>query len=166
MKNKIISAILLLSFTTTTISKAEELTKLPKIETPYGEIDPGEALSPMNKGQRAAFSGVLLSPKAVSKVIVDLKSIDDKVKLEVGHAVEIQKALCLRDATQTSITVEADKKIMLASIDEKMRTIKLYEDQLKKETSKTDSGTLLGIGVAVGAALTTLTALIISQVTK
>jgi len=166
MKKKIISAILLTSFTTSTIVKAEELTRLPKIETPYGEIDPGEALSPMNKGQKAPFTGVLLSPKAVAKVIVDLKSVDDKVQLEVGNAVRMQQEICLREATKTNITVEADKKILMASIDEKIRTIKLYENQLKKETKKADPGMVLGIGVAIGVALTTLSALIVSQVTK
>lgn len=166
MKNKIISAILLASFTMGRIANAEELTKLPKIETPYGEIDPGEALSPMNKGQKAAFSGVLFSPKAVAKVTVDLKSVDDKVALEVGNAIRVQQEVCARDATQTQITVEADKKILMASIDEKMRTISLYEEQLKKESRKLDSGLLVGIGIAVGVSLTTLSALAISQLTK
>lgn len=166
MKNKIISAVLLASFTMSKVSSAQELTKLPKIETPYGEIDPGEAISPMNKGQKAPFSGVLLTPKAIAKVIVDLKSIDDKVKLETDNTIRVQQELCLRDATQTKITVDADKKILMASIDEKMRTIGLYEEQLKKESRKMDPGLLVGIGIVVGVSLTTLSALAISQITK
>lgn len=163
MKHQIVASILLACFTTTTVVRAEELTRLPKIETPYGEIDPGEAISPMKKDQRAPFSGVLLSPKAVAKVIVDLRSLDDKVKLEVKQATEIQSAVCLREKNEITIKAEADKSILNASIQEKLRVIKLYEDQLKKESSKTDPGTLVGIGAAVGAILTTLTALAISQ---
>lgn len=163
MRHQIIASVLLACFTTTTVVRAEELTRLPKIETPYGEIDPGEAISPMKKDQRAPFSGVLLSPKAVAKTIVDLRSLDDKVKLEVKQATEIQSAVCLREKNEITIKAEADKSILNASIQEKLRVIKLYEDQLKKESSKTDPGTLVGIGAAVGAILTTLTALAISQ---
>jgi len=163
MKSKIISSILLVSFTTSTLARAQELTKLPKIETPYGEIDPGEAISPMKKDQRAPFSGVLLSPKAIAKVIVDLKSIDDKVNLEVKQAIETQNVLCLREKNEITIKAEADKSILNASVQEKLRTIKMYEEQLKKETNRTDPGTLVGIGAAVGAVLTTLTALAVSQ---
>lgn len=163
MKHKIISAILLASFTTTTVARAEELTKLPKIETPYGEIDPGEAISPMKRDQRAPFTGVLLSPKAVAKIIVDLKSLDDRVKLEVKQAVETQNIICLKEKNEITIKSDADKSILNASVQEKIRTINLYEEQLKKETNKTDPGTLVGIGVVVGAVLTTLTVLAVSQ---
>jgi hypothetical protein len=163
MKHEIISAILLVCFTTTTIARAEELTKLPKIETPYGEIDPGEAISPMKRDQRAPFTGVLLSPKAVAKIIVDLKSLDDRVKLEVKQAVETQNIICLKEKNEITIKSDADRSILNASIQEKLRTISLYEDQLKKETNKTDPGTLVGIGAVLGAVLTTLTALAVSQ---
>ncbi len=164
MKHKIVASLLLACFTTTTVARGEELTRLPKIETPYGEIDPGEAISPMKRDQRAPFTGVLLSPKAVAKVIVDLKSIDEKVKLEVKQATEFQSVVCLKEKNEITIKAEADKSILNASVQEKMRTIKLYEEQLKKESNKTDPGTLVGIGAAVGAILTTLTALAISQV--
>ena len=164
MKNGIIASILLLSFLNTNAVRAEELTKLPKIETPYGEIDPGEAISPMKRDQRAPFTGVLLSPKATAKIIVDLNSLEDRVKLEVKHAVETQNVICLREKNEINIKAEADKNILNASIQEKLRTIKLYEEQLKKETNKTDPGVLVGIGAAVGAVLTTLTALAIYQI--
>ena len=163
MKKGIIASILLICFTTTSMVRAEELTKLPKIETPYGEIDPGEALSPMKRDQRAPFTGVLLSPKAVAKITVDLKSIDDKVKLEVRQATETQVAICLREKNEINIKADADKSILEASVQEKLRTIKLYEEQLKKESGKPNPGTVLGIGVAIGAVLTTMTALAFSQ---
>lgn len=164
MKNGIIASMLLISFLNTNVVFAEELTKLPKIETPYGEIDPGEAISPMKRDQRAPFTGVLLSPKATAKIIIDLSSLDERVKLEVKHAVETQSVICLREKNEITIKAEADKNILNASVQEKLRTIRMYEEQLKKEANKTDPGTLVGIGAAVGAVLTTLTALAISQI--
>jgi hypothetical protein len=45
----------------------------------------------MKKGQVAPFTGVLMSPEAVAKVIVELNSRDEEIAIEVNKAVAEQQ---------------------------------------------------------------------------
>lgn len=137
---------------TSTVSHAQSA-QLPPAPTPgVNEPNVGEAISPMKIGQRAPFTGLLLSPAAVAKITVELNHIDDKVKLEVDRAVMRQKAEDdLKLATvQAELTyVKNTTKIQLDNRDAQISELN------KKLASNTDS-ILYGTGaVVVGTLLLT-----------
>lgn len=162
---KFIAAILLSSLFTTNVVRAQETTGvvLPKIETPTGEVDPGEALSPMKSGQKAPFSGVLLSPKAVASIIARLASIGESVKLAESEATARAEEVCRTEKSTMQIRTKADDTILRARIEDNERNLKRYETQIKEmRDSSIDPGLLVGIGAAGGIILTTLSVLAVS----
>jgi len=139
----------------------------PKVELVPGEKDPGLALSPMKKGQKTPFTGVLLSPSAVANVIVELESIDEKIRIEVNVAVQKQIAECEKSASNLNTKHEADVKILRSDIDDKTRTISAKEEEIKKlKAEQTNPWIWAGIGTAGGIALALLTTFAVSKVTK
>ena len=139
----------------------------PKVELMPGEKDPGLALSPMKKSQKAPFTGVLLSPSAVANIIVDLESIDEKIRIEVNAAVQKQIATCEKTTSDLNTKHEADIKILRADIDDKSVTISAKEEEIKKlKSEQTNPWVWAGIGAASGIALTLLTTFAVSKATK
>jgi len=165
---KIISAIILASFTSTNIAYSQEKqVELPKVETPEGEVDPGEALSPMKINQKAPFSGVLLSPKASASITAKLNSIKEQLSLARSEAKETAEAVCKNEKNIMTIRTTADKDILSARIEQNQKIIQVYENRLEKvEESQTDPGLLIGLGALGGAALTVLTVFAVSQSIK
>jgi hypothetical protein len=168
MMKKLISSIMLASFLVPNVCCAQDVVStLPTIVIPAGEVDPGAAISPMKKGQKAPFTGVLLSPEAVATVITEIKSLDDKIKLEVQRVTSLQQEQCRKEKTDLQIRSDADKKILQSDIDDKLRTINLLEENLKKEQEDRPNKVVwAGLGAAGGIAVTILTAFAISKVTK
>lgn len=129
------------------------------------EPDVGEALSPMQRGQVAPFTGVLLSPKAVASIIAQTRTANDKLKLEVETARAEERAHCEFRLSETKTILEADKKILQAQIDEKTRRITILEETLKKnETSSTEVLGWSALSFGLGVGLTILTTFAIGQV--
>ena len=140
---------------------------LPPVQLMPGEKDPGLALSPMKKGQKAPFTGVLLSPMAVANVIVELKSIDEKIQIEVNAAVQRQVAICTKTTSDLNTRHQADSKILQADLDDKARTILAREQEIKRlKDEQTNPWTWMGVGTASGIAITLLTVFAVSKVTK
>lgn len=143
---------------------------LPLPQLLPGEKDPGLAISPMKKGQRAPFTGVLLSPSAVADVIVEFETFEERIHIEVMKAVKEQQADCDKKLSDTETKLNTDKKILEANIGSKDRTIKNLQDQVKILTEEQNSrwpvGAWVGIGAAGGVALTILTAFAISKATQ
>lgn len=163
---KAISSFLLISFLSS-IANAQQVEQLPKIETPQGEVDPGEAISPMRMNQRAAFTGVLLAPKALTTVIARLKSIDDRVKLASEEAKETAEEVCRHEKELTSIRVEADKNILKARIEDNERNLSTYEKRITQvQESQPNSALLVGLGALGGIAVATLTIFAAQSITK
>ena len=128
-----------------------------------GEKDVGAAISPMKKGQTAPFTGVLLSPKAVATVTVELQSIAEKVKIEVSRATDEATARCDARVNEEKIKAEAGVKILNAQLESRLAENKILTDRLEKEEkSKPNLMLWTGGGVVVGVALTVL----VVQVTK
>lgn len=123
----------------------------------HDQVDVGEAISPMKIDQRTPFSGVLLSPKALAKVVAELRAIDEKVNLSVKHAVEIETAKC-----ETAIKNKDQNNIANAKVAEERLNLSLNENQilterLKKLENETDYTWLYITGGAVtGMAMTIL----------
>jgi len=140
---------------------------LPPVQLAPGEKDPGLALSPMKKGQKAPFTGVLLSPSAVANVIVELKSIDERIQIEVAAAMQKQTAICEKSTSDLKTKQEADRKILQADLADKARVILAKEQEIKKlRDEQTNPWAWLGAGAAGGITLTVLTAFAISKATK
>jgi hypothetical protein len=164
---KLIATTLLCCMTFSNTLKAEPIIKFPTVVKPPTELDLGNAISPIKKDQIAPFTGVLLSPGATSTIIVELSSIPDKVKLEVDRAVRT----CLAEGEfaikEAQSRYTADKVVLQASIDEKLKRISVLEEVVKKqEAQKADPYIWAGLGLASGIIVTIATAFAVTQVTK
>ena len=135
-----------------------------------GEKDPGLAMSPMKKRQRAPFTGVLLSPAAVANIIVEYETIEERIHIEVMNALARSKADCDKQLMDKKTEYTADKKIMESSIRSKDAMIKSLDVEVKRlndeKNSRWHPGAWIGIGAASGIALTILTAFAISKASQ
>lgn len=162
---KIISTLLLVAFTSTTnVAYSQEL---PEITTPEGEADPGEAISPMKAGQKAPFSGVLLSPKAVASIISKLKTVEKAKQLAAAEAKETAEEVCKNEKNLLTIRTDTDKEILNARIESNKQVIGIYEKKLQEANeSQSDPALLVGLGAAGGIVASILTVLAVSQAMK
>lgn len=179
MNKKIVSSVVLASFLSSQTIFAQSVSpdpdppkpsienELPKPELLPGEKDPGLAISPMKKGQKAPFTGVLLSPAAVANVIVELKSFDERIQLEVNAAIKKEQAACVKKLADAKTACDGDKASLQSSIDEKDRSINSLNQRIKKlESEQTNPVLWTSIGAGAGIVLTVLTAFAISKATK
>lgn len=162
---KIISTLLLVAFTSTTnVAYSQDL---PEITTPEGEADPGEAISPMKAGQKAPFSGVLLSPKAVASIISKLKSVEKAKQLAASEAKETAEEVCKNEKNLLTIRTDTDKEILNARIESNKQVIGIYEKKIQEANeSQSDPALLVGLGAAGGIVASILTVLAVSQAMK
>lgn len=122
-----------------------------------GEPDPGRVISPIRKGQRTPFSGVVLSPQAVATLIVRLNSLDEEIQIEINRVkAEMMAEMSLRLAQQKS-SYEADLSIVRANLDSAEAQKNILGDKLQKEIRNRPSraiwfslGVLGGVGLTVG----------------
>lgn len=176
---KIISTMVLFSFFVPQVALGqtvfspepdEKLQSLPLPQLQPGEKDPGIAISPMRRGQRAPFSGVLFSPRAVADVIVEFESFEERLHIEIMRTINEQQAECDKKLSDVENKLTTDKKILQANIDSKDKVIKELHGQIKilkdEQESRWHPGAWLGIGAASGIALTVLTAFAISKASQ
>jgi hypothetical protein len=132
-----------------------------------GEVDPGNAISPMKKGQTAPFTGVLLSPQAVATITVNLNSIADKIKIEVTKAHGDDKAQCDALVNTIKINADADSKRLNAQLTASKADNKVITDRLAKaEKSAPNLSLWVGGGVLGGIVLTLVTTFAVGKATK
>lgn len=178
---KIISIFLLTSLLSSSLSFAQDknidispdpdtseaVIEIPPVKLAPGEKDPGKALSPMRKGQKAPFTGVLLSPSAVADVIVEIESTEERIHIEVMRALEFEQAEYEKKIEVLKTTSTSEKSILQASIDRKNKDIIDLNAELEK-SKKAQTNPLLwaGIGFAGGLVVTVLTVFAVSQATK
>jgi len=164
---KIISIVLLLSFFCSNVTYGQEKVELPKVETQQGEVDPGEVISPMKIQQKAPFTGVLLSPKAVATITAKLSTIVERIKLAQAEATEQAQEVCRNEKAIADIQVKADKGILEARIRDNERTIELYQKSLNEvKQSQHDPALLIGLSAGGAAVLTALSILAVAQSVK
>ncbi len=168
---KIVSFIMIVLFVSSTTCHlhAQDLdaSRFPVPEKIEGEADVGEAISPLKLGQRAPFTGVLLSPAAVAKMLVELKSIDDKIKIETERATKICEAQCEFRVKETKIELETDKKILIEQLKFQKEQNKILEDRVQKYESKQQPVALWAIGgFGLGLATTILIVFATSSIVK
>ena len=148
-------------------ASADGITLPPAPQPIPGETDVGAAISPMKKGQVAPYTGVLLSPKATAIIITQLNSFDEQVKIEVDKAKAESKAQCDFALAEQKNQLETDKKVLQASVDEKLKRINALEQRVKDaESSRPNTLMWAGLGFGTGIVLTVLTTYAVTQVTR
>lgn len=140
---------------------------IPQAPTPLpGEPDVGAAVSPMRRGQVSPFTGILLSPKAIATIMVELNSIQDVVKIETDRVKAEADARCEFRVSQLKIAMEADAKIAQAKLDARQRELDVVTERLKKvENSSPDPLLWGGLGFGAGA-LSVILTIVIVQATE
>lgn len=128
-----------------------------------GEPDVGPAISPMKWGQKAPFTGVLLSPGAVATVIAELNAIDDLLKIELDRERKTQQAKCDFRVEQVKIVLEADKQVLKAQLEARKREINILNERLKKvEDNAPNMALWVGGSFVAGVLVTVLTTVAVS----
>jgi hypothetical protein len=172
MLKKIISIFLcfLIAITSyTRVAYAEDVVipYIPPITVPATETDVGSAVSPMKKDDRAPYTGVLLSPRAIATILSQFRNQKDQTKIEVDHAVSVERAQQEYKISELKTTSESEKKILEAQLAARKKEIVVLDERLKKEESSRANVPLwTGIGVGGGVVLTVLTVFAISSASK
>jgi hypothetical protein len=154
--------------TTPKIVLADEPVSLPSVIVPTGEKDVGAAISPMKKGEKAPFTGVLLSPVAVATIIAQQHTEASVVKIEVDKAVAESDARCTFKVNEQQATRVADKQVLQAQLDSKTKQLLSVEAALQEKSkgSTISPGVWIGIGAVGGIGFTLLTTFLVSRTTK
>jgi len=167
---KIISILLLSSFLIPQVCYAQQQLNIPIPDVPEAEKNLGEVISPMKKLQKAPFTGVLLSPAAVAKIIVELSTISQRIDIEVKKAKDEQIAVCEKKISDDQNKFVTDKRVLEARLNSSISDYNAVNSQYKKlkeeHESEWDPQTWMGIGAAGGIVVTVLTAFAITQATK
>ena len=155
MLNKILSIILSIAILISPAARAEDF-DIPLPALIQGEVDPGYAISPMKKGQKAPFSGVLLSPGATAEITVRLNSAKDDIRLEVNKVKLEMAALNDLNLEKKRLEYEADLEIIRSNLEfttkQKDAAIIALEIEKEERPSKTfwfSLGTITGIGLSL-----------------
>lgn len=122
-------------------------------------------ISPMNKGDKAPFNGVLLDAEAAAKIIVNQKEAENKCKIEIEKEVGIAEAKLLLDLENIKASRDALQKELDVRVKLKNEHIEFLENQAVKNSKKASNGKwwLIG-GIAIGIALTIGGAFVIREV--
>jgi len=119
-------------------------------------------VTPLTKGQPAPFSGVLLTPEAVAKVIADAQDCPKRIKVEADHARDVQKAEDDKALADAQADAERDKKVLQAGIVSRDGQIKDLTAALQtSENARKNNWLWVGGGVVAGALLTVATVVLV-----
>lgn len=120
------------------------------------QID-AELIYPIETNEPAPFSGVLLSPKALAKITVELRSFDERQALAVKHAVDVRDAQCVASSNSIMIEKNAELAKKQSRIDSLLTINSSLEKSLKDEQGKNELVPyLIGGGFLGGIAATAL----------
>lgn len=168
MFRKLLSIVLILTFCLLPLSALaqqpstppapkQDAVALPDPPTPQpGEPDVGPAISPMKWGQKAPFTGILLSPKAVAIVMTELNSIEERIQIEVDRGVATCQANCNFKVEQVKISMDADIKILKAQLEARKKENEILTERLEDAEDGINPIWWAGGGFLVGALTTIL----------
>lgn len=123
-------------------------------------------VAPLQKGQPAPFTGVLLSPAAVAQTVAEKETAKKVTELAVQHQVALGEAQKKFEIDRLTTTCVADKKIMQAQVDYNLKQIAILDEQLKKQSGGPGAPVWIGLGAVGGVVLTVVTVFAVSQATK
>ncbi len=131
-------------------------------------VPPVAVVSPVSKGQAAPFSGVLFSPEAVAKVVIERQMAVERQQLAVQKQADTDAATCNFQVDTQAATCKADKQIMQAQLDSSKQQVKFLNEQLQKSLNAPNTTFWMnfGIGAASGILVTVLTVAVVSEITN
>ena len=132
----------------------------PPPELEPNEVSVGKAISILKKGQKAPFTGVLISPEATADLIVRLETFDKECQIKIDKELSTQKIKSDLKYEQLKITYENYVNNCQVKISSRDDTIKLLNKTLEKNTNpKTEWWFIGGVagGFVLGAAITIAT---------
>lgn len=123
-------------------------------------------ISPLQKGQKAPFNGVLLDASAAAKLMVDQQEAENTCQIEVNKQVALTKAKLELDLANLRASNKALKNELDVRISLKDEHINFLEKEAIRNAKKANNGKwwLIG-GVAGGILLSIGAALIIREIT-
>jgi hypothetical protein len=131
-------------------------------EVPKAEKDLGASLSPLKKFQLAPFTGVLLSPLAVSSLIAELNAKSEEIKIEVNKAKAEAKVNFEYEKSILQNSCTADKKIIEANLISQQKQVTSLDAALRAEIESRPNPVGWAIlGLAAGVVVATATASVI-----
>ncbi len=158
---------LLLTSSTLYGSPPSSKISLPPINVPEGETSVGAAISPMSKGNRAPFTGLLLSPLAVATIISELSSYQEMLEIELTRVKAEYEADMKFRLNRLKIEHEADKTVLNTQIETANKRIIELGYLLQKEIDNRPNIFLWSsLGVLGGIGITLLTVFAVSQVSN
>lgn len=114
-------------------------------------------VTPVAKGTPAPFSGVLLTPEAVARVIAEAKDCPKRAAVEAERAKGEQKAMDDKALADVKADAKRDREIFQAGIDQRDGNIKDLTARLEKsEQARGTAWLWAGGGVLAGALIVTL----------
>lgn len=114
-------------------------------------------ITPIQKGAPAPFTGILLTPEAVAKVIAEAKDCPKRVEVEAEKARAEEKARGDKALADLQADAKHDKTVLQAGIEQRDGMIKDLGLRLEKsEQARSNTIWYVGGGVLAGAALVIL----------
>ncbi len=148
------------SFSEVKVKDTARFTKTANTEIPTPppsteEEDPGKVMKPVKKGQIVPFSGTLISPSAVADIIVQIKLVEEQIRIEVERATKKQQALDelkIESLKAEKERLEKEKDLMVRNRDEQITF--LNKELAKAKDPNTELWMFLGAGLGVAVVLT------------
>jgi sensor c-di-GMP phosphodiesterase-like protein len=157
MLHKLVSLLVVIALVCTSLPCLADPTPPVVLYTP-------PIITPLTKGQPAPFSGVLLTPEAVAKVIAEAQDCPKRIKVEADHARDVQKAEDDKVLADAKADAEHDKKILQAGITSRDGQIKDLTTALQKsEDARKNTWLWVGGGTLVGVLVTIGTVVLVSS---
>lgn len=126
------------------------------------------SVSPLKKGGIAPFPGVLLSPEATAKLIVDLNSRESETQLQVQHAVDTQKANDDLTIANLKADLEYEKSasdVQAKSRDDQIKVLTQRLNEVESKNATSSPAPWVAGGVIGGIVMTLATVFAVSRVT-
>lgn len=168
MIKKFLSLLLILSMQLTSLTAfCDPLALPPSPALQPNETPVGQVISPMKMGQKAPFTGLLLSPQAVAQIIVNLNSQQAETDIQVTKAKETQKAvdqLIIDDKDAQITLIKSTTNVQIKDLDDEVNTLtKKLQDA---EKSAPNLPLWIGVGAVGGIVLTVVTVFAVNTATK
>ncbi len=117
-------------------------------------------ITTVQQGAPAPFTGVLLTPEAVAKVIAEAKDCPRRTQVEVDKARGEEKARGEKAFADLKSDADRDRAVAKAGLEQRDASIKDLTSRLEKsEQARSNTWMFAGGGVLAGAALVVLTVL-------
>lgn len=122
--------------------------------------EPEPVITPIRKGTPAPYTGLLLTPEAVARIVSEAKDCPKRIDVEVEKARAEEKARADKTVSDVQADAKRDRSVCDANIARRDGDIKDLTTRLEKSENARKSNWLwVGGGVVAGALLTVVTVL-------